>query len=78
MGTWGREKQAISIEPKHWGAIAGLASCLYEEGDVDGAIKLWERVAAKNEGADDATTMLAEIYLEREQYAKAGLAKKAR
>ena len=63
-------RQAIAIEPEHWGAIAGLASCLHEEGDVEGAVKLWESVAENAEGANDATVMLAEIYLERKQYAK--------
>jgi len=64
-------QQSLAIEPEHWGAMAGLASCLNKEGNVDGAVKLWERVATKSEGANDATIMLAEIYLKRKQYEKA-------
>jgi tetratricopeptide (TPR) repeat protein len=63
--------QAIDIEKEHWGALSGLGVILKHEGDIDGAVAVWERIATNAEGPNDATANLADVAMEREQYDKA-------
>lgn len=63
--------QAIDIEKEHWGALSGLGVILKNEGDIDGAVAVWERIAENTEGPNDATANLADVAMERKQYDKA-------
>lgn len=64
-------KKSIAIEKNHWGALTGLAVILREEGRLDEAVAIWERIAANSEGPNDATINLAEYYLEQKDFDKA-------
>jgi tetratricopeptide (TPR) repeat protein len=63
--------RAIDIEKEHWGALSGLGLILKHEGDIDGAVAVWERIATNAEGPNDATANLADVAMERGQYDKA-------
>ena len=49
----------------------GLARCLKEEGKVDEAIALWEKMYEKHPGPNAAAVGLAMTYLERKEFEKA-------
>ena len=64
-------EKSIAIEKNHWGALTGLAVILREEGNLDQAVAIWERIAENSEGPNDATVNLADYYLERKEFEKA-------
>jgi predicted Zn-dependent protease len=51
--------------------MAGLADTLKSQGDIDGAIKVWEQLDAKIPGAPEVTLGLADAYLAKKKYEKA-------
>ena len=61
----------LKIEPDAPGPMNGLARCLKEEGKVDEAIALWEKMYEKYPGPNAAAVGLATTYLEQKEHAKA-------
>ena len=49
----------------------GLARVLKAQGDLDGAIKIWQQMVEKIPGPHAGTAGLADAYMEKSEYAKA-------
>jgi tetratricopeptide (TPR) repeat protein len=63
--------QAINIEKEHWGALSGLGVILKNEGGIDGAVAVWERIVTNTKGPNDASVNLTDIYFDRDEFEKA-------
>ena len=61
----------LKKQPKAAGPMNGLARCLKEQGKVDEAIAVWEKMVKQNPGVNAGTSGLATTYLEQKEYAKA-------
>ncbi|TWU30276.1 tetratricopeptide repeat protein [Bythopirellula polymerisocia] len=64
-------EKSITIEENHWGALTGMAVIMREEGKLDEAVAIWERIAENSKGPNDATINLADYYLEQKEFDKA-------
>lgn len=64
-------EKALAAEPLAAGAMNGLARSLKAEGDLDGAIKIWQQMVEKVAPPHDGPTFLADAYMEKEEYGKA-------
>lgn len=63
---------SLKLIPEHVGAMNGLARCLKEgENDLDGAIKIWQKMIETSPGPHAGTSALAWAYLEKGEPAKA-------
>ena len=59
------------VRPDAAGPLNGLARCLKDEGKVDEAIAVWEKMHKKYPGPNAASVGLATTYSEKKEYAKA-------
>ena len=64
-------EKCLVIEPLSGGALNGLAQILKANDDLDGAMKLWQKMVDKLPGPNAGTFGLADAYMEKEEYAKA-------
>ncbi|HVU88232.1 MAG TPA: tetratricopeptide repeat protein [Pirellulales bacterium] len=64
-------EKALAAEPLAGGAMNGLARSLKAEGDLDGAIKIWQQMVDKVPPPHDGPMFLADAYMEKEEYGKA-------
>ena len=64
-------EKALAAEPLAGGTMNGLARSLKAEGDLDGAIKIWQQMVDKVPAPHDGPTFLADAYMKKEEYGKA-------
>lgn len=64
-------EKALAIEPLAGGAMNGLGRALYDQDQIDRAVEIWQKMVDEIPGPHAGTLNLADVWLEREQYAKA-------